>query len=133
MKETTPAAMPPSFDRWCKRFDDVWTHQAQKREFRNYIGARRRCGDCFSSKVSGLTAHCTGRKGDRSVSGSELSPPVSLTVRASCDRHLLVGQVKARNPLRYRWRAAAKQIAQSHIQRLPLNCIAIDTVHLPLP
>jgi len=38
MKETTPAAMPPCFDRWCKRFDDVFTHQAQKREFRNYIG-----------------------------------------------------------------------------------------------
>jgi SRSO17 transposase len=38
MKETTPAAMPPCFDRWCKRFDDVWTHKAQKREFRNYIG-----------------------------------------------------------------------------------------------
>ena len=38
MKETTPAAMPPCFDRWCKRFDDIWTHKAQKREFRNYIG-----------------------------------------------------------------------------------------------
>ncbi len=38
MKETTPAAMPPCFDRWCKRFDDIWTHQAQKRGFRNYIG-----------------------------------------------------------------------------------------------
>ena len=38
MKETTPAAMPPCFERWCKRFDDVWTHQAQKREFRNYVG-----------------------------------------------------------------------------------------------
>ena len=38
MKETTPAAMPPCFDRWCKRFDDIWTHQAQKREFRHYIG-----------------------------------------------------------------------------------------------
>jgi SRSO17 transposase len=38
MKETTPAAMPPCFDRWCKRFDELWTHQAQKREFRNYIG-----------------------------------------------------------------------------------------------
>jgi SRSO17 transposase len=38
MKETTPAAMPPCFDRWCKRFDDIWRHQAQKREFRNYIG-----------------------------------------------------------------------------------------------
>jgi hypothetical protein len=38
MKETTPAAMPPCFERWCKRFDDIWVHQAQKREFRNYIG-----------------------------------------------------------------------------------------------
>ncbi|MEW6609889.1 MAG: IS701 family transposase [bacterium] len=38
MKQTTPAAMPPCFDRWCKRFDDIFNHQAQKREFRNYIG-----------------------------------------------------------------------------------------------
>ncbi len=38
MKETTPAAMPPCFDRWCKRFDDIFSRQAQKREFRNYIG-----------------------------------------------------------------------------------------------
>jgi len=38
MKQTTPAAMPPCFERWCKRFDELWTHQAQKREFRNYIG-----------------------------------------------------------------------------------------------
>lgn len=38
MKQTTPAAMPACFERWCKRFDDIWRHQAQKREFRNYIG-----------------------------------------------------------------------------------------------
>lgn len=38
MKETTPAAMPPCFERWCQRFDDVFTHKAQKREFRNYLG-----------------------------------------------------------------------------------------------
>lgn len=37
MKETTPAAMPPCFDSWCKRFDDLFNHQAQKREFRNYL------------------------------------------------------------------------------------------------
>lgn len=37
MKETTPAAMPPCFDRWCQRFDDVFTRQAQRREFRNYL------------------------------------------------------------------------------------------------
>lgn len=38
MKETTPAAMPPCFERWCQRFDDVFTHKAQKREFRHYVG-----------------------------------------------------------------------------------------------
>ena len=30
--------MPPCFDRWCKRFDDLLKTKAQKREFRNYIG-----------------------------------------------------------------------------------------------
>jgi len=38
MKETTPAAMPPCFDRWCQRFDNIFGHIAQKREFRNYLG-----------------------------------------------------------------------------------------------
>jgi len=38
MKETTPNAMPPCFDRWCKRFDDVFKTKAQKREFRHYLG-----------------------------------------------------------------------------------------------
>ena len=32
MKETTPAAMPPCFDKWCKRFDDLLRTKAQKRE-----------------------------------------------------------------------------------------------------
>jgi SRSO17 transposase len=38
MRETTPAAMPPCFDKWCKRFDDLFRTKAQKREFRNYLG-----------------------------------------------------------------------------------------------
>ena len=38
MRETTPDSMPPCFDRWCKRFDDLLKTKAQKREFRNYIG-----------------------------------------------------------------------------------------------
>ena len=38
MKETTPTAMPPCFEKWCQRFDDVFTHKAQKREFRHYLG-----------------------------------------------------------------------------------------------
>ena len=37
MKETTMAAMPSCFDRWCCRFDDVFTRQAERREFRNYL------------------------------------------------------------------------------------------------
>jgi hypothetical protein len=46
MKETTPAAMPLCFERWCKRFDDVWTHQAQKWEFRNYFKKAKGGGFC---------------------------------------------------------------------------------------
>ena len=38
MKETTPAAMPPCFDRWCQKFDDLLRNKAQKREFRHYLG-----------------------------------------------------------------------------------------------
>ena len=38
MKETTPAAMPPCFNRWCAKFDNIFRTKAQKREFRNYIG-----------------------------------------------------------------------------------------------
>jgi SRSO17 transposase len=38
MKQATPAAMPACFDKWCQRFDDVFTHKAQKREFRHYLG-----------------------------------------------------------------------------------------------
>lgn len=38
MKETTPAAMPPCFDRWCQKFDDLLKNKSQKREFRHYLG-----------------------------------------------------------------------------------------------
>jgi SRSO17 transposase len=38
MKETTPAAMPPCFERWCQKFDDLLRNKAQKREFRHYLG-----------------------------------------------------------------------------------------------
>lgn len=38
MKETTPSAMPPCFERWCSRFDEVLSNQAQKKGFRHYIG-----------------------------------------------------------------------------------------------
>lgn len=38
MKETTPAAMPPCFDRWCQKFDDIFRTKAQKTGFRHYLG-----------------------------------------------------------------------------------------------
>ncbi len=38
MRETTPAAMPPCFEKWCKRFDDCFKTKAQKTGFRQYIG-----------------------------------------------------------------------------------------------
>ena len=38
MKETTPSAMPPCFEKWCSRFDDVFNHQARKQGFRHYLG-----------------------------------------------------------------------------------------------
>jgi SRSO17 transposase len=38
MKETTPAAMPPCFEKWCQRFDEAFSHKAQKKGFRNYLG-----------------------------------------------------------------------------------------------
>jgi len=38
MKETTPKAMPPCFEKWCGRFDDVLNNQAQKKGFRHYLG-----------------------------------------------------------------------------------------------
>ena len=37
MKETTPAAMPPCFNRWCQKFEDLFQNKSQKREFRNYL------------------------------------------------------------------------------------------------
>ena len=38
MKETTPTAMPPCFERWCKQFDDCWKNPPQKTGFRHYLG-----------------------------------------------------------------------------------------------
>jgi SRSO17 transposase len=62
MKETTPAAMPPCFDRWCQRFDDIFGHIAQKREFRNYLGgllgeSERKNMKQMATNAVGVTYH----------------------------------------------------------------------------
>ena len=38
MKESSPAAMPPCFEKWCQKLDEELKTQAQKRELRNYLG-----------------------------------------------------------------------------------------------
>ncbi len=38
MRETISTAMPPCFDRWCNRFDDIFKTKAQRKEFRHYLG-----------------------------------------------------------------------------------------------
>jgi len=58
MKETTPAAMPPCFDRWCQRFDDLFGHQAQKREFRNYLGGL--LGESERKNMKQMAANAVG-------------------------------------------------------------------------
>jgi SRSO17 transposase len=58
MKETTPAAMPPCFDRWCQRFDDICSHKAQKREFRNYLGGL--LGESERKNLSQMAANSVG-------------------------------------------------------------------------
>lgn len=58
MKETTPAAMPPCFDRWCQRFDDIFGHISQKREFRNYLGGL--LGESERKNLSQMAANAVG-------------------------------------------------------------------------
>ena len=62
MKETTPSAMPPCFDRWCKRFDDLFKTKAQKREFRHYVGgllgeSERKNLSQMANNAVGVTYH----------------------------------------------------------------------------
>src|SRR4028119_2427561 len=58
MKETTPAAMPPCFDRWGQRFDDIFGHISQKREFRNYLGGL--LGESERKNLSQMAANAVG-------------------------------------------------------------------------
>ena len=37
MKETVSKAMPPCFERWCQRFDEVFKNKAQRKQFSHYI------------------------------------------------------------------------------------------------
>ena len=37
MKETTLSALPPSFERWSQKFEDLWKTKGQKKGFRYYL------------------------------------------------------------------------------------------------
>ncbi|EGK89651.1 transposase, IS4 family protein [Microcoleus vaginatus FGP-2] len=58
MKETTPSAMPPCFDRWCRRFDDVFSHQAQKTGFKHYLGGL--LGESERKNLTQMSRDCIG-------------------------------------------------------------------------
>ena len=60
MRETTPAAMPPGFDRWCKKFDDLLRTKAQKAVHPK--GHKRPRVKGFLSKIKGLPAYTRTKK-----------------------------------------------------------------------
>jgi SRSO17 transposase len=60
MKETTPAAMPPCFENWCKKLDTELKTQAQKRELRNYLGGL--LGESERKNVTQMSNNAVGVK-----------------------------------------------------------------------
>ena len=37
MKETNLSSMPPCFEKWCVKFDDLFANKGQKKGFRCYL------------------------------------------------------------------------------------------------
>ncbi len=58
MKETTPAARPPCFDKWFQRCDEIFRHHAHKRELRNYLGGL--LGDPERKNLSQMATNAVG-------------------------------------------------------------------------
>ncbi len=58
MRETTPAAMPPCFERWCSRFDDCFKTKAQTNGFRHYIGGL--LGESERKNLTQMTNNAVG-------------------------------------------------------------------------
>ncbi len=61
MKETTPAAMPPCFDRWCQKFDDLLRTKAQKSGCDRAVGFLR-LASAPSKRVQTLSSRIIGGK-----------------------------------------------------------------------
>jgi hypothetical protein len=58
MKETTPTAMPPYFEKWCKQFDGCWKNLPQKTGFRHYLGGL--LGESERKNISQMANHSIG-------------------------------------------------------------------------
>ena len=89
MKETTSAAMPPCFNKWCQRFDDLFRHKSQKREFRNYLGgllgeSERKNLTQIANNGIGVTYHKTHHFMTESVWNSEPVNERRLDIMNKC-------------------------------------------------
>ncbi len=58
MKETTLSAMPPCFEKWCAKFDDLWQNQGQKKGFRYYLAGL--LGESKRKNIAQMTDNIIG-------------------------------------------------------------------------
>ena len=58
MKETTLSAMPPCFEKWCAKFDDLWKNQGQKKGFRYYLAGL--LGESKRKNIAQITDNIIG-------------------------------------------------------------------------
>jgi hypothetical protein len=58
MKETTLSAMPPCFEKWCAKFDDLWQNQGQEKGFRYYLAGL--LGESKRKNIAQMTDNIIG-------------------------------------------------------------------------
>ncbi len=58
MKETTLSAMPPCFEKWCRKFDYLWKNQGQKKGFRYYLAGL--LGESKRKNIAQMTDNIIG-------------------------------------------------------------------------
>mgnify|MGYP003487416765 FL=1 len=58
MKETTLSAMPPCFEKWCAKFDDLWKTKRKKKGFRYYLAGL--LGESKRKNIAQITDNIIG-------------------------------------------------------------------------
>ena len=58
MKETTLSAMPPCFEKWCAKFDDLWKNKKKKKGFRYYLAGL--LGESKRKNIAQITDNIIG-------------------------------------------------------------------------